>query len=329
MFKSLRGFGAVGLLLCLVFPSPAPAQLRISEFMASNTHTLADEDGSFEDWIEIQNSSPATVNLLDWSLTDSAGNLTKWQFPATNLPPGGFLVVFASNKDRRTPGSPLHTNFKLDADGEYLALVDPAGTNIATQFAPEYPGQLPDVSYGFALNSTNVTLVAAGATARVLVPSVANGGSALNYTWTGDAANEPFNTASWLSGVTGAGFPAGADVGLNLQATMLNSNASAFLRLPFVVAGPTNYSLLTLSLKYNDGFVAWINGALVTQANAPAEDLNWNSSAVNTHSGAAFEDIVLAGANALLRSGTNILAIQGLNLAAANGTFLCPFFAIP
>src|SRR5664279_4553470 len=93
----------------------------ISEFMASNTHTLADDFGNYEDWIEIQNTAATNVNLLDWSLTDNSSKLTKWRFPATDLPPGGFLVVFASNKDRRTVGSPFHTNFKLAASGSYLA----------------------------------------------------------------------------------------------------------------------------------------------------------------------------------------------------------------
>lgn len=131
----------LGLFVGLLVVSTVQAQLRLTEFMASNSGTLADEDGSHEDWIEIQNTSPATVNLLNWSLTDDAQELTKWSFPATNLPPGQFLVVFASNKDRRAPGAPLHTNFKLSAGGEYLALVDPSGTNIVTQFAPQYPAQ--------------------------------------------------------------------------------------------------------------------------------------------------------------------------------------------
>ena len=155
-------------------PSSVWAQLRINEFMASNSKTLAGEDGDFEDWIELQNNTPVTVNLYDWALTDKASDLLKWRFPATNVPPGGILVVFASSKDRRTPGTPLHTNFRLDASGEYLALVDPKGTNIVTQFAPEYPPQVPDVSFGFALTTTNLMLVATGATARVLVPSAAN-----------------------------------------------------------------------------------------------------------------------------------------------------------
>src|SRR5262245_49517978 len=209
----------VALLLCLLSSVTVHAQLRITEFMASNASTLADEDGSYEDWIEIQNNSPVTVNLLDWSLTDDDEELTKWKFPATNLPPGQFLVVFASNKDRHTPGAPLHTNFKLGADGEYLALVDPSGTNVLTQFAPKFPGQVTDVSYGLAAVASNVTLIATGATVQVLVPSVANGGSALNYSWTGAATNEPFDTSSWSSGATGIGFGT-SDVGLDVQSPM-------------------------------------------------------------------------------------------------------------
>ena len=308
-------------LFCLLAISPVHAQLRISEFMASNASTLADEDGAYEDWIEIQNNSPVTVNLLDWSLTDDDDDLTKWRFPATNLPPGQFLIVFASDKDRRNPGATLHTNFKLGADGEYLALVDPSGTNVVTQFAPEYPGQVTGVSYGFASVASNVTLIATGATAQAMVPSTANGGSGLNYTWIGAATNEPFNATSWTSGATGVGFGT-SDVGLNVQTTMLNSNASAFVRLPFVLSNPTNISLLTLRLKYDDGFVAWINGVEFARGNAPVEDLAWNSTATAVHSAAAFETISLGVPTNTLRLGTNILAIQVLNVAATNNSLL-------
>jgi len=313
----LRG----ALLLCLFSGVTVHAQLRITEFMASNASTLADEDGSYEDWIEIQNNSPTTVNLLDWSLTDDDGDLTKWRFPATNLPPGQFLVVFASNKDRRAPGAPLHTNFKLGADGEYLALIDASGTNVVTQFSPKFPGQVTDVSYGFAAVASNVTLVVTGATAQVLVPSVANGGSALNYAWTGAATNEPFNTSSWSSGATGVGFGT-SDVALNVQSAMLNVNASAFLRLPFGLNEPTNVSLLTLRLKYDDGFVAWINGVEFARANSPVEDLAWNSSATAVHNAGAFETLSLGVPTNLLRTGTNILAIQAMNVAPTNNSFL-------
>ena len=129
-------------------PNASEAAPYLSEFMASNTRTLKDETGQFADWIEVFNPSDAPLDLRGWSLTDDAGDLNKWRFPATNVPAGGFLVVFASGADRRTPGSRLHTNFRLSAGGEYLALVRPDGTNITSEFKPTYPRQVPDLSHG-------------------------------------------------------------------------------------------------------------------------------------------------------------------------------------
>lgn len=122
----------------------------ISEFMASNTRTLADENGEYSDWIEIYNPNTSPINLNGWFLTDTTNNFSKWRFPPTNIAGGGFLVVFASEKNRRAPGARLHTDFKLGADGEYLALVNPDGTTIVSEFRPNFPAQVPDVSYGFA-----------------------------------------------------------------------------------------------------------------------------------------------------------------------------------
>ena len=99
----------------------------ISEFLASNNGGLRDEDNDTPDWIEIFNSGTNTVSLGGWYLTDSAADLTKWRFPATNIGPNGFVLVFASGKNRATAGAPLHASFSLDADGEYLALVERSG----------------------------------------------------------------------------------------------------------------------------------------------------------------------------------------------------------
>ena len=93
----------------------------ISEFLASNNGGLADEDGATPDWIEIFNSGTTNVNMDGWFLTDTAGNLAKWRLPATNIAANGFLIVFASGKNRVVPGAPLHANFSLSASGEYLS----------------------------------------------------------------------------------------------------------------------------------------------------------------------------------------------------------------
>ena len=130
---------------------PARATLddvRLNEFLASNDSIFPDEDGDFDDWVELYNAGTDPVDLGGSYLTDNAGNLTKWQFPSTVLPAGGYLVVFASNKNRAVSGAPLHTNFALSKGGEYLGLVKPDGATIVSQFAPEFPPQVTDISYG-------------------------------------------------------------------------------------------------------------------------------------------------------------------------------------
>ena len=126
--------------------SPAPG-VYISEFMVDNDRTLNDEDGQRSDWIEIFNSGTSPASLNGWFLTDDAANLTKWTFPDVTVEPGAYWVVFASEKNRTNVTGRLHTNFKLSTDGEFLALVTPLRT-IASQFAPGYPKQFTDVSYG-------------------------------------------------------------------------------------------------------------------------------------------------------------------------------------
>ena len=123
----------------------APA---INEFMASNGDTLAVADGSNPDWIEIHNPGSTTLDLAGWHLTDDSLNLTRWTFPAgTSLAPDSLLLVYASGLNLLDPAGELHTNFKLSQAGEYLALVAPSGI-VQQEFAPTYPEQLRDVSFG-------------------------------------------------------------------------------------------------------------------------------------------------------------------------------------
>ena len=153
-------------LLVAVEAAAAPV---ISEFMADNQSTLADEDGAYSDWIEIHNPDPSPVSLDGWFLTDKSGTLTQWQFPAVTVEPGGFLVVWASGKNRRVPGAPLHTNFSLAKDGEFLALVRPGGTLVEQSFAPKYPALVADEAFGMRFQST--TLLAQGAAGKYKIPT--------------------------------------------------------------------------------------------------------------------------------------------------------------
>src|SRR4030095_14982792 len=148
-------------------PNAASTRLVISEFVSQNDNGILDEDFDNSDWIEIYNPGSATVNLANWFLTDDDDNLAKWQFPSTNIAPNAYLLVWASEKNKRVPGAPLHTNFKLDGGGEYLGLVRSnlaGGLEVVWEYRPEYPNQEPNISYGLAMNvGPYSTLVPTGA----------------------------------------------------------------------------------------------------------------------------------------------------------------------
>ncbi len=120
--------------------------VRINEFMAANDTGLADEDGAQPDWIELHNPLAAPVSLAGWRLTDDAADLALWTFPAVSIPAGGYLVVFASGKNRSPLAGNLHTNFSLDSAGEPLLLIKPDGT-LADSYAAR--DQAPDLSFGY------------------------------------------------------------------------------------------------------------------------------------------------------------------------------------
>jgi len=102
--------------------------LFINEYMAANS-TIMDEYNEFDDWIEIYNNGLEDVNLAGFYLTDDFSDPVKYQISdedpyLTTIPSKGFLVIWADNDSEQ---GPLHTNFKLSAAGEELALTEPGG----------------------------------------------------------------------------------------------------------------------------------------------------------------------------------------------------------
>jgi hypothetical protein len=137
-------------------PNAPPPTLVINEFLANNEKGTNDIDGSSSDWIEILNSSGTVASMAGWFLSDDPLNPTKWRFPGVNLGPNGYLLVWASEKNRTNPAAQLHTNFKLDQAGEFLGLFDP-NTNLVSAFSPIYPPQQTDISFGRVVGSPNLT----------------------------------------------------------------------------------------------------------------------------------------------------------------------------
>ena len=319
----------------------------ISEFLADNVTGLKDENDTRQDWIELYNSGNTTENLAGWWLNDDATNKFKWEFPNVSIAPGSTLLVWASSKDRRVPGLPLHTNFSLSKAGEYLGLHRPAATEadppvMVAEFSPTFPAQATDVSYGLSFSQSTTTLLASGATARYRV--LAN--SALGqsqYSGTNYAADEvgthqpggwnvnpAFADSSWTAAASGIGYDTdstflplvGASPSGNCQTAMRNVNPSILIRSVFNVPNPASYRAYTLRMKYEDGFVAFVNGTQVAQANNPT-NLTYNSTAPAALSEAIVnswtEFTIPAG---LIQAGANVLAIQGLNSSTGSSDFI-------
>ena len=220
--------GALSALVCGVLTASAQ-NVRISEFMANNDRVLAAPDGEFPDWVEIENADSVSVNLGGWYLTDNPLVLNKWQFPPVTLPAGGFLVVFASGKNLTSAATNLHTNFQLNKDGGFLALVKPGGTTIASGYAP-YPAVHEDEAFGIAEQPITLSLLS-GVVPQILVPTNA---ADLAGDW-----NQPAFSGGpkWFTGVatpaigfdTNQPVPAPANLarsGTALQSTTFGANSA-------------------------------------------------------------------------------------------------------
>ena len=188
------------------FAAPLRAQdFVITEFMAANASGERDEDGDYSDWLEIHNPGRNPDSLGGWYLTNDPKQLRQWQFPEVTIPGQGFKVVFVSGKNRRDPKGNLHANFNLNREGGYLALVRPDGVAVASDFAPQYPRQLSDVSYGRSMIANTQWLVSSNAAGRLFLPA----DNPLGLAWT----QPGFDDSNWTTVAMGIGYDRAADAG--------------------------------------------------------------------------------------------------------------------
>lgn len=125
----------------------------INELMASNSSTAEDQDGEFDDWIELYNRTNSSIDLSGYHLTDNENDLEKWEIPAgTSIDANGYLIIWA---DKDTLQSGLHANFKLSADGETVVLSD-GGTEFQRV---TYGVQTSDMGYARVPNGTGAFVI--------------------------------------------------------------------------------------------------------------------------------------------------------------------------
>ena len=122
----------------------------ISEFLASNQGELLDAAGDSSDWIEVYNPTSTAIDLYDYSLTDDASDLTKWQFPHVTLARTGFLIVFADSR-RYYDGNRVAHQFQPRCQRRISGCWSIPTATVVSQY-PQYPQQVGDVSYGVDFN---------------------------------------------------------------------------------------------------------------------------------------------------------------------------------
>ncbi len=125
-----------------------PGSIVINEFMASNSNTVTDQNGDFDDWIELYNTTSSDINLSEVYLSDKTTDIFKWKFPDTVITANNYLIIWADNS---TNEAGLHSNFKLSASGESVILSNYDSTTIDII---NFGTQHTDTSYGRYPNAT-------------------------------------------------------------------------------------------------------------------------------------------------------------------------------
>ncbi|MGB0887680.1 MAG: CotH kinase family protein [Vicingaceae bacterium] len=124
----------------------APFEIVINEVQSKNNTTYADNNGEFNDWIELYNPNSTPVILNNYYLTDNRNQLTKFKIESADdisIDPLSWKIFWAD-------GSPSegadHTNFQISASGEFIGLIKPDGLTIADSI--NVPLLVDDESYG-------------------------------------------------------------------------------------------------------------------------------------------------------------------------------------
>jgi hypothetical protein len=322
-------------------PLGNPDTVKINEWFTNGLVLFVD------DFVELYNPHPSPVDIGGMYLTDNPVNQQDKHkiSPLSFIDSNGFAVYVAD--DSNGPG---HLNFRLSADTEMIGLFDAQLNQIDEVI---YGPQTTDVSYGRAPDGVenfeffvlptpgisnpslrtidiDVTLAAENATKRVIVPAFEGH---IGQTWNSDPN---FDDSGWNDGVFipaktgGVGYDYTQTsydpyISYDVEAAIYNKNDTCYIRIPFTISdSPSDFTKMVIRVRYDDGFIAYINGQKVAERNAPGIPV-WNSGATGQHADAAavvFEDIVISNRIGSLWQGNNILAIHALNESGNRSDFL-------
>ncbi|MDA7888296.1 CotH kinase family protein, partial [Akkermansiaceae bacterium] len=269
------------------------AEIRINEFMASNTRAYPDitDFEDYPDWIELHNSGDQDQSLRGFHLSDDPEVPLKWSFPKeAMIPAGGFLVVLADGHDtnagvefRRTSfGRPLfttekyHTNFSLSADGETILLTE----------------------------------VVRGITVQVGMGDswkYRDDGSDLGLAW----RQVGYDDQAWDSSIAPLGYGDPVSTVLSYGSDEEDRHVTSYFRKSFQVADPDDFEESTLELIVDDGALVYLNGNLIVSQNMTDGFVNYLTPALSPVP--QEQEMVVTTyelPQGLLLEGENVLAVE-------------------
>lgn len=129
-------------------PETATSSVVINEVCASNKTISTDENGEYDDWVELYNNSSESIDLTGYYLSDDMMDLTQWTLPELTIGAGEYAIIWLDKDEEQGDN---HANFKLSADGEELYLLNTDG-DIVDLVA--FDSMESDITYGRSPNGT-------------------------------------------------------------------------------------------------------------------------------------------------------------------------------
>ena len=203
--------------------------------------------------------------------------------------------------------------------GDSLTMTNPNSTGTIYYSLDGTDPRVPAV----AIPGFTQTLVEESAEKKAIVPT-----GDIGYDWTG--AFEPYDETGWIPGTGGVGYEAGSGyapyIGIDVL-EMRGKNETCYIRIPFDVTAEdlSKFNSLSLNVRYDDAFVAYINGFKVYSTTNAPETLTWNSGPSDDHPDSVaknLEKFDISEHLNLIEPGENILAIHGLNYQLTSSDFL-------
>jgi len=245
--------------------------------------------------------------------------------------PGGFRLFSARSKASQQGSLTVHRSpvmrdgrHRNDPNGllTFKAKNSASGTGVIEYTIEDALGQRANGTVQVIVDGASDTLLSSSDFARGWVPT----SDRHDASWTAVA----FNDATWKRGRQGAGYERSSgyqsliSFALNFRTQLDNKTESLYLRYAFDIDDPAAIGQLRLRMKYDDGFVAYLNGKRVATANAPPNP-QWNSGATTTHDDSLavqFEPFDITAHRDRLHAGKNVLAIHGLNSGLTSSDML-------